>query len=86
MPKTYFSLHLTVPIGAEAELARALRAQLLPDQWQSIRQLALEVTLVGEQEAAGTRMVVIPLREGGVEATVREAERTLGLRATGLPD
>lgn len=78
MPRTYFSLHLTVPIGAEAELARALRAQLQPDQWKAIRQLAMEVTLIGESEAAGTQMVVVPAGQEG------EALAALGLRAARL--
>lgn len=82
----YFSLHLSIPFGREVDVARALRAQLQPDQWQSMRQLAFEVSALAESEAAGTRMVVVQLREDGVEATVREAERALGLRAAGLPD
>lgn len=76
--KPVLSLQVQLAAGEEAEAARELRAQLPPEGWKILRQLAFEVTVLGESEAAGVTMVVVP---AGEEA---EALRALGLRAARL--
>lgn len=71
-------LSIRYSVGQEGQVAKELRAQLAPEGWKSLRQLAFEVTLIGESEAAGTQMVVVP---AGQEA---EALKSLGLRAARL--
>lgn len=77
--KGQLSMQVTILQGQEAEAARSLRAQLPPEGWKILRQLAFEVTVIGESEAAGTTMVVVP---AGQEA---EALTALGLRSARLP-
>lgn len=71
-------IQATIEAGQETAAARALRAQLPEEGWKILRQLAFEVTVLGESEAAGTQMVVVP---AGQEA---EALTALGLRAARL--
>lgn len=77
--KAVLSLALELASGDEVNCAKALRAQLPPDRWQILRQLAFEVTAIGESEAAGTRMLVVPASE----ASVDQALASLRLRQAG---
>jgi hypothetical protein len=75
--KAILRVDLGIVAGDEVNAAKALRAQLPPDQWKILRQLSFEVSALGESEAAGTRMVVVPAGQVGA------ALDSLGLRQAG---
>lgn len=74
------ALSVVIPVGDETNVARFLQQQMRPAEWEILRQFSQAVTFLGESAAAGTQMVVLPMRAAGVEATVREAAKTLNLR------
>lgn len=73
-------LSVVIPDGDEMSVARFLQSEMRPPEWLILRQFAQAVTLAGESAAAGTHMVVLPMRAAGVEATVQDAVKALGLR------
>jgi imidazoleglycerol phosphate dehydratase HisB len=74
------SLSVEIPVGDETNVARFLHERMRPAEWMVLRQFALAVTMLGESAAAGRQMVVLPMQEAGVEATVEVAGRALRLR------
>lgn len=78
--KAVLNLSLAIPVGEETEVAKHLQAQMQQAEWQVLRQFAQAVTFLGESAAAGTHMVVLPMRAEGMEATIREASRALNLK------
>ena len=61
--KEVLAIEVHVDDGREPECARALRDRLRPSQWRILRQLAAEITALGESEAAGSRVLVVPAAE-----------------------
>jgi hypothetical protein len=58
--QTVLNLAIVFDDRRVVECARALLEQLPKDQWYLLRQLAAEITALGESAAAGQRMLVVP--------------------------
>lgn len=54
---------LTFESHRTPEVAKSLQARLPDPQWQAVRALAAEIVALGESQAAGERILVVPARE-----------------------
>lgn len=59
------NLHLLVDEPRVAACAAELQTRLPPDQWRVLASLAAEIVARWESTAAGSRILVVPVREVG---------------------